>query len=105
MDSLEHFEDMLLKELDLFSLELLKWLEEYNILTVGHLLGVTKGLLKTGFLPDLDLNPDVFDQFQALIPEDLILKYQQSAERHPTGLLINDDKPFSHEDTEETNGG
>jgi len=105
MDSLEHVEDKLLEELDLFPPEVLSRLENYNILSVGHFLGVTRGLQKLDLLKDLNVSPEVIEQFRALLPDELILKYQEPEETHPTGLFITNQKAQSHDNEEEAFGG
>ena len=105
MDSLEHVEASLLKELGFIPREVVTRLEEYGILTAGHLLGVTRGLLKLDLLKDLNISPEVIEQFRAILPDALIRKYREPEEIHPTGLFITNQKTQRHENEEEAFGG
>lgn len=105
MDSLEHVEAKLLEELGLFPPDVLSRMENYNILSVGHFLGVTRGLQKLDLLKDLNVSPEVIEQFRAVLPDELIRKYREPEEIHPTGLLIPNQKTQRHDNEEEAFGG
>ena len=87
-------EDLPLGELAFISTDLATRLTDFNINTIGAVLGATKGLLNP-----MNIGCDREDeaknfaiQLEEFLPDEIVLKYRESHElKHNTGLLIPED--------------
>ena len=87
-------EDISLGDLAFINPDLVNLLTEFNIKTIGALLGATKGLLNPITI-ECDRQDEANNfaiQLEEFLPDEILLKYRESSEsKHSTGLLIPED--------------
>ena len=98
MESHEELNKLPLSEIEFFSEDQLSLLESYNILTLGQLLGATKGFKNVSLFQEMDPSGELCENLFGLVPEELIETYQSWSGEYKTGLLKNP----SHEEEEES---
>lgn len=86
-DELTDLEKKLLEGLDIFGAEDIAYFSSYGIISVGNLLGVTKGLLDTSAFGNLSDKERLISELYSIIPEEIIEKYRRFDEKHETGWL------------------
>jgi len=97
MESHDKFNDLRLSEVDFLTQEQLEIFESYNIFTLGHLLGATKGFTKTLIIDELDSTDDLLDRFLGIVPDEILEQYQSYSKNYPTGLLKTSDNENKEE--------
>ena len=87
MESKEYYNNLKLSEIDFLTMEILNLLKDYNIYTLGQLLGATMGLTNTSVFPEQEDKDGLIHQLLDFIPVEIIEMYRTFSEEHPTGLL------------------
>ena len=87
MESNEQYHNLSLSEIEFLPKEFLIRLLNFNIFTVGQLLGATRGLTNISVFDEQENQDDLINQLLQFIPAEIIEKYRNFAEEHPTGLL------------------
>ena len=87
MESNEQYHNLNLSEIEFLPKEFLIRLLSYNIFTIGQLLGATRGLTNTSVFDEQENQDDLINQLLQFIPAEIIEKYRNFVEEHPTGLL------------------
>ncbi len=99
MDSKEQYQNSSLSEMAFLPVEFVEMLGGYNIYTLDQLLSATRGLTRVTVFNTYEDREEIIEKLLQYIPEDIILKYRDFSEEHPTGLLIppkneNDSEPI-----------
>lgn len=99
MESQGLYHNSSLSELAFLPVEIVELLGRYNIYTLEQLLSATRGLTKVTVFNTIENKEGIIEKFLQIIPEDIIQKYSDFSEEHPTGLLIppkneNDSEPI-----------
>jgi len=88
MDSKELYHNLNLSEVEFLPFEIVELLGSYNINTLEQLLGATKGLTRVNVFNNQANKKEIIEKLHQYIPDDIIQKYTDFTEDHPTGLLI-----------------
>lgn len=97
MDLKEQYHNSSLSEVEFLPVEIIELLGRYNIYTIEQLLSATKGLTRVTVFNNQENKEEIIEKLQQYIPEDIIKKYRDYTEEHPTGLLI---QPKNENDSE-----
>ena len=97
MDSRELYHNLSLSEIEFLPAIILELLGRYNIFTLDQLLSATRGLTRVDVFNDQENKEEIINKLLQFIPEDIIQKYKDFTEDHPTGLLI---QPRNENDSE-----
>jgi hypothetical protein len=97
MDSKEFCHNLSLSEIEFLPAKVLELLGRYNIFTLDQLLSATRGLTRVNVFNDQENKEDIINKLLQFIPEDIIQKYRDFTEEHPTGLII---QPKNENDSE-----
>lgn len=97
MDSKEQYHNSSLSEVEFLPVEIVELLGRYNIYTIEQLLSATRGLTRVTVFNTHENKEEIIEKLLQYIPEDIIKKYRDSSEEHPTGLLI---QPKNENDSE-----
>ena len=98
MESHQQYNDLKLSNLAFLTQENLDLLADYNIFTLGQLLGATRGLKNIQLFSEQENSEEIIQVFLDFIPADLIDKYRSYSEEYPTGLIKkkNDENESNH---------
>ena len=97
MDSKELYHNSSLTEVEFLPVEIVELLGRYNIHTIEQLLSATKGLTRVTVFNTQKNKEEILEKLHQYIPGDIIKKYRDFSEEHPTGLLI---QPKNENDSE-----
>jgi hypothetical protein len=84
---LTDIEKQSLEQLGIFSMEEIEYLANFEIHSVGGMLGATKGLVNTAIFDKIAEKEKKIKDLYALIPGEIIEKYRGFNEKHETGWL------------------
>jgi hypothetical protein len=88
MDSKELYHNSSLSEVKFMPVEIVELLGRYNIYTLEQLLSATRGLTRVSVFNTQENKEEIIGKLLQYIPDDIIQKYRDFTEDHPTGLLI-----------------
>ncbi len=97
MDSKEQYYNSSLTEVEFLPVEIVELLGRYNIYTIEQLLSATRGFTRVTVFNTQENKEEIIEKLHQYIPEDIIKKYRDFSEEHPTGLLI---QPNNENDSE-----
>ena len=97
MDSKELYHNLSLSEIEFLPAKVLELLRRYNIFTLDQLLSATGGMTRINVFNDQENKEEIIDKLLQFIPEDIVQRYRDFSEEHPTGLLI---QPINENDSE-----
>lgn len=97
MDSKELYHNSSLSEIEFLPVEIVELLGRYNIYTIEQFLSATRGLTRVAVFNTQENKEEIIKKLYQYIPEDIIKKYRDFSEEHPTGLLI---QPKNENDSE-----
>lgn len=97
MDSKEQYHNSSLSEVEFLPVEIVELLGRYNIYTIEQLLSATRGLTRVTVFNAQENKEEIIEKLLQYISEDIIQKYRNFSEEHPTGLLI---QPKNENDSE-----
>ncbi|MBN1969921.1 MAG: hypothetical protein JW870_11185 [Candidatus Delongbacteria bacterium] len=83
---ISELEEKKLSELEIFSTEDIQFLVNYNIHTVGQLLGATKGLINKSLFGMMSDGEEKLHRFITMLPFEMIKLHRELEKDHSMGL-------------------